>query len=110
MMHESRLETDERQQYPSGWLALVRHESVAEIVDALLDTPPHRELTQTELAEIADVSRQSVHTHLDFLLEIGVLERVPDSSPQRYRFDPASEVGRAVVQLDGSVNAAGPFG
>jgi Fe2+ or Zn2+ uptake regulation protein len=56
---------------------------------------------------MAGVSRQSVYTHLDFLLALGVMESVEDTSPQRYRFDPESDVSRALVQLDGAVNRAG---
>ena len=110
MMNQTVRSIDEHQEYPTGWLALVRHESVARIIDAMLNMPPHREMTQTELADLAGVSRQSVYTHLEFLLEIEILEPVPDTSPQRYRFDPGSDVGQAVVELDGAVNAAGPFG
>lgn len=92
----------------TGWLVLARHESVAKIVDALLDRPPHSQFTQTELAATADVSRQSVSRHLDLLLEIGVIEPVADSSPQRYSFDLENEVSEAIVRLDGAMNAAGP--
>lgn len=93
---------------PTGWLVLARNESVATIVDALLDRPPHSQFTQTELADAAGVSRQSVHRHLELLLDIGVLEPVEDSSPQRYSFDPQSDVSEAIVRLDGAMNAAGP--
>lgn len=92
----------------TGWLVLARNESVAEIVDALLDRSPHDQFTQTELAEAAGVSRQSVHRHLDLLLEVGVLVPVEDTSPRRYAFDPESEVSEAIVRLDGAMNAAGP--
>ena len=97
-----------REEYPSGWLVLARNESVAKIVDALLDLPPRRECNQSELAEQAGVSRQSVSRHLDLLVHIGVLEPVQNTSPQRYRFDPTSDVSRAIVELDGAMNAAGP--
>lgn len=97
-----------REEYPSGWLVLARNESVAKVVDALLDLPPHREVNQSELADYADVSRQSVSRHLDLLVEIGVLEPVENTRPQRYRFDPTSDVSRAIVELDGAMNAAGP--
>lgn len=109
-MSETKPQNDEstRERYPSGWLVLTKHESAAKIVDALLDLPPHREFNQTELAEQAEVSRQSVSRHLDLLLDIGVLERVENTRPQRYRFDPTSDVSRAIIRLDGAVNAAGP--
>jgi len=91
----------------TGWVVLARNDSVATIVDALLDRPSHDQFTQTELAAAAGVSRQSVHRHLDLLLSIGVLEPVPDTSPRRYSFDPESEVSQAIVRLDGAMNAAG---
>lgn len=107
-------QTDERQmaehrdEYPSGWLVLTKNESVPYIVDALLDMPPHREFNQTELAEHAGVSRQSVRRHLDLLLEVDILEPVENTSTQRYRFNPESDVSEAIIKLDGAMNAAGP--
>lgn len=99
-----------RDDYPSGWLALTKNESVPYIVDALLDLPPRREVNQTELADLAGVSRQSVSRHRDLLLMAGVIEPVAGTSPQRYRFDPESPVSRALIQLDGAMNAVGPDG
>lgn len=98
-----------RADYPSGWLALTRNESVPYIIDALLDLPSRREFNQTELADLAGVSRQSVSRHLDLLLAVGLVEPVERSSPQRYRFNPDSDVSRALVQIDGAMNAAGPY-
>lgn len=97
-----------REAHPSGWLVLTKNASVAKIIDALLDLPPHREFNQSELADQADVSRQSVSRHLDLLLGIGVIEAVENTRPQRYRFDPTSDVSQAIIQLDGAMNAAGP--
>lgn len=98
-----------RAEYPSGWLALARNDSVAYIIDALLDLAARREFNQTELAELAGVSRQSVARHLDLLLTVGIVEPVEQTSPPRYRFDPESDVSRALIQLDGAMNAVGPF-
>ena len=102
--------TDEsiREEYPSGWLVLTKRKSAAKIVDALLDLPPHREFNQTELADYADVSRQSVSRYLGLLLGIEVIEEVENTQPQRYRFDPTSDVSEAIIQLDAAMNAAGP--
>jgi DNA-binding MarR family transcriptional regulator len=97
-----------REKYPSGWLVLTKNESAAKIVDALLDLPPHREFNQSELADEAEVSRQSVSRHLDLLLEIEVIEPVTNTRPQRYRFSPESNVSQAIIQLDAAMNAAGP--
>lgn len=97
-----------REEFPSGWLALTKNESVPYVVDALLDLPPRREFNQTELAEHAGVSRQSVSRHLDLLLAAGIVEPVGDTSPRRYRFDEESPVSRALIRLDGAMNDVGP--
>lgn len=94
-----------RNEHPSGWLVLTRNDSVAYIIDALLDLPPRREFNQTELAEMAGVSRQSVNTHIDLLHAIEVIEQVEDT--ERYRFDPESDVSEALIELDGAMNAVG---
>lgn len=80
------------------------------MIDALFDLQPHREFNQTELAELAGVSRQSVGQHLELLLEIGVIEPVANTSPQRYRFEEKSSVSEAIIRLDGAMNAAGIAG
>ncbi|WP_324761194.1 winged helix-turn-helix domain-containing protein [Haloarcula sp. GH36] len=97
-----------REEHPSGWLGLSKNESASKIIDALLDFPPHREVNQSELAEEAEVSRQSVSRDLDLLLEIDVIEPVSNTRPQRYRFNPESDVSQAIIQLDAAMNAAGP--
>lgn len=97
-----------RDEYPSGWLALTRNESVAYIIDALLDAPAYREYTQSELAAKAGVSRKSVQRHLDLLLEAGILTNVGNTGHTRYRFNPESEVSEHLIQLDGALARAGP--
>lgn len=92
----------------TGWSVIARNRSVVDIVDALLDLPPHREFNKSELADLADVSRKSVHNHLGLLLALGVVVEVEGTSPQRYRFHPEGEVSEAVIRLDGVVNNAGP--
>lgn len=99
-----------REKHPSGWLVLTQNESVPYMIDALLDLPPHREFNQTELAERTGVSRQSVSRHLELLLDTGIIEQVPETSPQRYRFNEESPVSAALIRLDGAMNAAGPAG
>lgn len=96
-----------RGEHPSGWLVLTKNESVPYIIDALLDAPPHREFNQTELAEHAGVSRQSVSRYLDFLGDVGIVEAVEGTSPQRYRFNPDNHVSQALIRLDGAMNEAG---
>ena len=68
--------------------------------DALLNSLPQREFNQTELAEHAGVSRQSVGRHLDILVDAGIIEPVDETSRQRYRFAPESPVSEALVRLD----------
>ena len=93
-----------RDEYPSGWRILVQNESVGYILDALLDSLPGSEFTKTELADKAGVSRQSVYTHLDLLLVLGVLESVEDSSPERYRVNADNDLLQLLHQVNGVVN------
>lgn len=96
-----------REEYPSGWLVLTRHQSVSYIIDALLDLPSHREFNQKELASHAGVSRKSVGRHIELLEAADVIEQVPDTSPTRFRFNPESDVSQAIIMVDGAMNAAG---
>lgn len=92
----------------TGWELIARNRSVVAMITALLDLPPHREFNKTELADFADVSRKSVHTHLPLLYDIGVVTEVPNTNPTRYRFNVENEVSKAVINLEGAVNNAGP--
>lgn len=89
---------------PSGFLYLTRHESVPIIVDALLDLPSNREFNKTELAEFAGVTRQTVGTYVDLLLELDLIEEVPGTAPQRYRLD-EGDVVEALFEFNGALNA-----
>lgn len=99
-------ERDETQD--TGWRVLTGNQSVVKMIDAIMYFPPHREFTKTELAERADVSRQSVYNHIDKLVYLDILEPVSDTSPQRYRFDHESEVSEAIIRLEGAMNRKGP--
>lgn len=104
-------ETEERNtkrarlEHPSGFLRLTRTESVPILVDALLDLPPGREFNKTELAEHAGVTRQTVGSYADLLLELDVLETVPETSPQRYRLA-ESEAVQQLFEFNSALNAA----
>lgn len=100
-------EKNQRWDNPSGWLRLTRYESVPYIIDALLDLPTHREFNQSELADYAGVSRQSVNRHLEVLFAAEIVEPVPKTRPQRYRFNEGSRVSKALIELDGAMNAVG---
>lgn len=93
-----------RLEHPSGFLYLLQHDSIPILVDALLDLPPGREFTQTELAEHAGVTRQTVSTYLDLLLETEVIEPVADTSPQRYQLA-ESAVVKELFELNSALNA-----
>lgn len=89
---------------PSGWLYLTRHESVPLLVDALLDWPTDREFTVQEFAEHAGVVRQTVSKHIDLLVEVDIVEELPDTYPQRYRIED-SAVTRELFELNSALNA-----
>lgn len=91
--------------HPSGILRLFRHESVSLLVDALLDLPPNREFNKTEFASHAGVTRQTVGSHVDLLLELDLIEAVPNTSPTRYRLAD-SDVVRELFELNSALNAA----
>lgn len=103
---EERDTKEARLAHPSGFLYLTRHESVSILVDALLDLPPGREFNKTELADHAGVTRQTVGTYVDLLLELDVVEEVPDTSPRRYRVAD-SDVVQQLFELNSALNAAG---
>ena len=101
---ENRSMDELRDEYPSGWRILVQNESVGYILDALMDALPGSEFTKSELATEAGVSRQSVYTHLDLLLALGVLTPVENSSPERYRVTTDSDLLTLLHQVNGLVN------
>ena len=95
-----------RLEHPSGFLHLTQHESVPIIIDAILTLPPEREFNKTELADHTGVTRQTVGTHIDRLLDLDVVETVPNTSPRRYRVAD-SDVVDELFALNSALNAAG---
>jgi DNA-binding MarR family transcriptional regulator len=95
-----------RKEHPSGWLYLTQHDAIPILVDALLDLPPNREFNKTELAEHAGVTRQTVGNYTDILLEVELIEEVPDTSPRRYRVAD-SDVVRELFELNSALNSVG---
>jgi hypothetical protein len=92
-----------REEHPSGWFYLTQHDAIPILVDALLDLPPNREFNKTELAEHAGVTRQTVGNYTDLLLEVAVIEEVPNTSPRRYRVAD-SDVVRELFELNSALN------
>lgn len=80
-----------RQVESSGIIRLFDNQSMARLVDALLDCPPDREFNKTEFAEVAGVTRQTVGRYIDILLETEVIEQVPDSTRYRVTEGPVME-------------------
>lgn len=95
-----------RLEHPSGLLYLFQHQSVPILIDALLDLPPGREVTRTEFAEHAGVTRQTVSNYIDLLREVAVIEAVPNTSPQRYRLADSAVV-EELFALNSALNTAG---
>lgn len=83
----------------------MQHESVPILLDALLDLPPGREFNKTEFAEHAGVTRQTVSNYIDLLLEVDVVEELPNTSPRRYRVAD-SDVLQELFALNSALNVA----
>jgi len=94
-----------RLDHPSGLLYLLQHESIPILLDAILDLPPGREFNKSEFAAHAGVTRQTVGTYIDRLLEVDIVEEVPNTSPQRYRVA-ESDVVAELFELNSALNAA----
>lgn len=94
-----------RLEHPSGFLYLTQYESIPIIIDGLLDLPPRREFTKTELADHAGVTRQTVSSYIDHLIELDIIEEVPDTSPLRYQVAD-TDVVRAIYELNSALNTS----
>jgi DNA-binding transcriptional ArsR family regulator len=93
-----------RLEHPSGVLHLTRHEAVPVLLDALLDWPTDREFTVTEFADHAGLVRQTVSKHVDLLVEVGLVERLDETNPQRYRIDDGPAT-RELFAFNSALNA-----
>ncbi|MFB6177642.1 MAG: winged helix-turn-helix domain-containing protein [Halobaculum sp.] len=86
----------------TGWETLAGKPGVVRIVDALLDLPPGDQFNKRELADIADVSRNTVGEHADLLVDAGVIEEV-EYANSRYRANTDSDVFELLYELDAAV-------
>jgi len=93
-----------RRDRPGVLMALVGNQTIPLVLDALLDAPPHKEFTKTELAEYAGVSSQSIRNHIDTLLEFDIIEPVPRTS--RYRLCTDSQTVKRLLQLKSALDQA----
>jgi DNA-binding transcriptional ArsR family regulator len=92
-----------RDEYPSGLRVLMQNESVGYMIDALMDMPGTH-FNKSLLAEKAGVSRQSVHTHIPLLTNLGIVRAVEESDPVEYTLNDDDEIVRLLHRLDGVVN------
>lgn len=92
-----------RKKHPSGIMKLFNQPSMRFVIDAVLDTPPTREFTKTELASHAGISTETLRKLFPTLTELGILTPVKDTS--RYRLQQSSPVTQALIRLGGAVNA-----
>lgn len=96
-----------RADHPSGWLLLTKSGTVPYVIDALLEAEPGWEFNQNQLAESAGVHRNSLSKYLDLLLNLGIIEEVPDSQPARYRVNMDGRVTQELFHLNSAVNSIG---
>lgn len=99
------MSTKEQRLAQSGWLYLCQHESVHQMIDTLVQVDPRKEFKQTELAEFAGVSRQSVCRHIDKLVECGVVTET--AGRRRYHYNLDSPVGQLITELNAELTAIG---
>jgi DNA-binding transcriptional ArsR family regulator len=100
---ENRDMAELRDEYPSGLRVLMQNESVGYMIDALMDMPG-TQFNKSLLAEKAGVSRQSVHTHITLLVNLGIVREVPESDPVEYTLNDDDEIVRLLHRLEGVVN------
>lgn len=91
--------------HPSGLLYLFRHDAVPILLDAILDLPPNREFNKSQFADHAGVTRQTVGNYIELLVEVNVVERVPETRPERYRVT-TSPVVQELYELNSAINDA----
>lgn len=63
-----------------------------------------RDLSKSEIARQAGVSRTTVYEHIEELVELGVVQhtrKTRDGQSQRYQFDDERRIGAALHQLEG---------
>ena len=92
-----------RDEYPSGLRVLMQNESVGYMIDALMDMPG-TQFSKSLLAKKAGVSRQSVHTHIRLLVNLGIVKEVDGSDPVTYTLNDDDDIVRLLHRLEGVIN------
>lgn len=93
-----------RRENPSGWMELVRNSSVVFMIDALLDAPPNREFTISELSNYSGISDESLRTHISTLVEFGIINEIDGTTPQRYKLDDRDVATQLLFKLNSVLN------
>jgi len=65
--------TNERGLSADGWTELTKRPAAAKLLHALLDAQG-MDLNKSDLAEMADVGRRTVHNNIDLLVDLGLVE------------------------------------
>lgn len=92
-----------RDEYPSGLRVLTQNESVGYMIDALMDMPG-TQFSKSMLADKAGVSRQSVHTHIDLLKNLGVVRAIEGENHTEYTLNDNDEIVKQLHLLEGLVH------
>lgn len=91
-----------RRRNPSGWMELTRNPSVTYMIDALIETPPDREFSKSELQRRSGVSRESIRKHFEVLSDLEIVEEVPRTD--RFRLNIEGVVTQELLELNSAVN------
>lgn len=94
-----------RLEHPSGWMTLVRYETIRFLIDALLETPPDGKLNKSELSRRTGMSRNSISSHIELLVDLGVVSEVDDSGWAEYKLNDSGRVTTELFELNSAVNA-----
>lgn len=94
-----------RKKFPSGWMEVSRYETLALVLDALLETPATREFTTKEIADKAGPTERSVGDHISSLVELGIVNKLEeDREEARYTLNNQSPITQKLYELNETVN------
>lgn len=94
-----------RKEFPSGWMELTRYETLVLVLDALLESPTSREFTEGELSEKAGPSKKSIQTHIDSLVDLGIIEKLEAGRDEtRFSINNKNPITRELYTLNRIVN------
>lgn len=94
---------DFRKNFPSGWVEVSRYETLVLVIDALLESSPTREFTPEELGDEAGSTGKSVETHLEKLVDLGVVNELENRNPVRYSLNERNPITQKLYELNTTV-------